>query len=452
MLTILGKRDQTTPFCDGLLRRSFLQIGGLGLSGLALPQLLRAEAVEGKRSSHKAVIMIFMTGGPAHQDLFDLKTEAPAEIRGPFQPIASGVPGIQVCEHLPRIAAVMDKLAIIRSLVGGKAGHLAYQCVTGWAPAQLPAGKWPSLPAVVSKLQGSASASCPPGVNLWYRWGGEPNPGPGFLGMAHAPFEPMGDFPDGDRPNRNFDSMVLKGITLDQLQDRRALLRSFDQLDRELDAGSTMQGIDAFRDQAFGMLTTGKVAAALDLSKENPKVVQRYGWGDPRPRLASVPQHFLLARRLVEAGARVVMLNHATWDWHEKNFENLKKQLPVFDRALTALVEDLHERGLADDVTVIAWGEMGRTPKINNMAGRDHWDHLGCALLAGGGMRTGQAIGATDRTGGYAKDRPVSRQEVFATLYHNLGIDVNQATVPDLQGRPQYLVESGVQPIRELVS
>jgi uncharacterized protein (DUF1501 family) len=181
-------------------------------------------------------------------------------------------------------------------------------------------------------------------------------------------------------------------------------------------------------------------------------VVQRYGWGDPRPRLASVPQHFLLARRLVEAGARVVMLNHDRWDWHEKNFENLKKQLPVFDRALTALVEDLYERGLADDVTVIAWGEMGRTPKINNQGGRDHWDQLGCALLAGGGMRTGQAIGSTDRTGGSAKDRPVSRQEVFATLYQNLGIDVNEATMPDLQGRPQYLVESGVQPIRELVS
>jgi hypothetical protein len=443
MLTILGKPEQASRLCDGLSRRDFLRIGGLAVGGLALPDLLRAEAAQGTRASHKAVIMIFMTGGPPHQDMYDLKTEAPAEIRGPFRPIATKVPGIQVCEHLPRIAGLMDMLVPIRSLVGSVGDHSQYQCTTGWSPRRPPVGHWPSLPAVVSKLQGPAHASTPPGINLWYKWSEQPNPGAGFLGAAHAPFEPIGN----DKAN-----MVLKGITLDRLQDRDTLLRGFDQLRNELDAGSTMEGIDAFRQQALGILTSARLATALDLSKENPKVAERYGKGDASQRLASVPQHFLLARRLVEAGARVVMLNHAIWDWHGQNFQNAAKQFPVFDRALTALVEDLHERGLGNDVTVLAWGEFGRTPKINRNAGRDHWPQVSCALLAGGGMNTGQVIGSTDRLGGHAKDRPVAFQEVFATLYHNLGLDVNQVTVPDLQGRPQYLVEPAVLPLRELVS
>jgi hypothetical protein len=443
MLTILGKPERTHRFCDGLSRRDFVRIGSLGLGGLSLPRLLEAEAAQGTRSSHKAVIMIFMTGGPPHQDMYDLKTEAPQEIRGPFRPIATNVPGIEICEHLPRMAAMMDKLTPIRSMVGSDGGHSQYQCTTGRSPGKAPAGRWPSPAAVVSKLKGPVRPGTPAGVNLWYKWSEQPNPGPGFLGAAHAPFEPIGN------DNQN---MVLKDVTLDRLHDRRGLLRSFDRLKNELDVGSSMDGIDAFREQALGILTSDNLAGAPDLSKENPKVAARYGKGDASQRLASVPQHFLLARRLVEAGARVVMLNHAVWDWHGQNFSNAEKQLPIFDQALTALVEDLHERGLADDVTVVAWGEFGRTPQINKNAGRDHWPPVSCALLAGGGMRNGQVIGSTDRMGGHAQDRPVTFQEVFATLYHNLGIDVDQATVPDLQGRPQYLVEPGVRPIRELVS
>lgn len=442
MLTILGQSNPASRFCDGLSRRDFLRIGGLGLGGLALPELLSAEAAQGIRQSHKAVIMIFMTGGPPHQDMYDLKTEAPAEIHGPFRPIATRVPGIQVCEHLPRLAGMMDRLATIRSLVGSDGGHSQYQCTTGWSPTRPPARHWPALPAVVSRLQGPTNATTPPGISLWYNWD-QPNPGPGFLGATHAPFEPIGN----DKNN-----MKLQGVTLDRLADRQALLRGFDRVKNEIDARSTMDGVDAFREQAFGILTSAQLATALDLSRENPKIAERYGKGDVTQRLASVPQHFLLARRLVEAGARVVTLNHATWDWHQDNFKNAERQFPVFERAFTALVEDLHERGLTDDVTVLAWGEFGRTPKINNQAGRDHWPQVSCALLAGGGLRTGQTIGSTDRTGGHAKDRPVTFQEVFATLYHNLGIDVNQATIPDLQGRPQYLVEPGVQPIRELVT
>jgi hypothetical protein len=439
MLTIAGAHKRQSAFCDGLSRRDFLRIGGLGLGGLALPQLLQAEAEQGIRGSHKAVIMIFLTGGPPHQDMYDLKLNAPAEIRGPFQPIATSVPGVQVCEHLPGIAARMDKLVPIRSMVGSEGGHSQYQCTTGWSPQKPPMRDWPSFPSVVSKLQGAANPHTPPGVSLWYKWN-EANPGPGFLGAAQAPFEPIGN----ERQN-----MVLQGVTLDRLGDRQNLLASVDRLRKQADA--QMQGSSAFQQQAFSILTSGALASALDLSQEDPKTVARYGRGDPNIRLASVPQHFLTARRLVEAGARVVTLNHAIWDWHSDNFKNAEKQLPIFDRAFSALVDDLHQRDLADDVTVVAWGEFGRTPKINKQAGRDHWPQVSCALLAGGGMRTGQVIGATDRLGGEAQERPVTFQEVYATLYHNLGIDVRRATVPDLRGRPQYLVESGVSPIAELV-
>jgi len=445
MLTIHGHARYQTRFCDGLSRRDFLRIGGLGLAGaslggLSLPQLLRAEAEAGHRS-HKAVIMIFMTGGPPHQDMYDLKPEAPAEIRGPFQPISTCVPGIQVCEHLPRLAKMMDKLAIIRSVVGSEGAHSQYQCTTGWPQNQPPARLRPSFPAAISKLQGPVNASTPAGASLWYKWN-EPNPGSGFLGASHAPFEPIGN----DRQN-----MVLQGATLDRLHDRRALLHSFDRFRSRVEANAATAKGDPFQEQAFGILTSGKLATALDLSKEDPKIVERYGHGDPTQRLASVPQHFLLARRLVEAGVRVVTLNHAVWDWHSDNFKKAETEFPIFERALTALVDDLHERGLADDVTVIAWGEFGRTPQINKLAGRDHWPQVSCALLAGGGMRTGQAIGSTDRLGGHAVDRPVTFQEIYATLYHNLGLDVRHVTIPDLQGRPQYLVESGVRPVRELI-
>lgn len=437
MLTLLGKPSR---LCDGLSRRQFLRIGGLGLGSLSLPQILRAEASAGKRPGHKAVIMIFMTGGPPHQDMYDLKTDAPAEVRGEFKPIDTRVPGIQICEHLPRIAERMDKFAAIRSMVGSDGGHAQFQCTTGWGPTGPLGRSRPSLGSAASRLQGPVNTDVPASINLWYPWS-EPNPGPGFLGTTYAPFEPKG----ADRVN-----MVLKGISLERLQQRRELVGNFDRLKRDWDAGAAA-GMDAFQDQAFSILTSSKLVDALDLSKEDPRSRERYGKGDDTVRLPSVPQNFLMARRLVEAGARVVLLNHTTWDWHQGNFTNARKVFPVFEQALTALVDDLHVRGLANDVTVIAWGEFGRTPKINKDAGRDHWPRVSCALLAGGGMKTGQVIGATDRLGGEARDRPVTFQEVFATLYHNLGIDVNQATINDLNGRPQYLVDSGVQPLRELV-
>ena len=447
MLNIYGK--PVGRFCDGVSRRNFLKIGALGLGGLSLPQLLQAEALSGARPSHKSVIMIFLPGGPSHQDMFDLKMDAPREIRGEFQPISTTVPGIQICEHLPKMARLMDKCALIRSIVGANGDHYAVQCLTGRDHKNPPPGGWPSLGSAVSKLQGPLNPSIPPFVGLSPKMGhmewadaGQP----GFLGVSHAPFKPSG---------AGKDDMVLNGISLDRLADRRNLLESFDTFRRDVDASGLMKGLDSFNQQAFGVLTSSKLVEALDLSKEDKRVVDRYGKGDPKNRDDGGPklmEHFLMARRLVEAGARCVTLAFSRWDHHGDNFGALRQDLPLLDQGLSALIEDLHQRGLDKDVSVVVWGEFGRTPTINKDGGRDHWPRVSCALLAGGGMKMGQVIGATDRLGGEATERPVQFGEVFATLYHNLGIDVSKVTVPDLAGRPQYLVENGLQPMKELVS
>jgi uncharacterized protein (DUF1501 family) len=248
--------------------------------------------------------------------------------------------------------------------------------------------------------------------------------------------------------------MVLKGITLERLQDRRTLLTAFDRFRGEADASGAMDGLDEFTRQAMGILTSSKLAQAMDLTQENPRTVERYGKGDPQFRADGAPkitENFLVARRLVEAGARVVSLNFSRWDWHGQNFKRAREDMPMLDKALSALVADLHDRGLGQDVSVVCWGEFGRTPKINGDAGRDHWPQVSCAILAGGGMRTGQVIGATDRLGEAATDRPVTFQEVLATLYTAMGLDVGTLREFDLSGRPQYLVDEGVRPMSELV-
>jgi hypothetical protein len=444
MLTILGKRQR---FCDGVSRRNFLRIGALGLGGLALPQLLRAEAQSGIGRSHKSVIMIYLPGGPSHQDLFDLKMDAPSEIRGEFSPISTNVPGIQICEHLPQVARLMDKLVLIRSIVGATGGHDAIQCLTGRSKRNAPAGGWPSLGSVLSKLQGPVDPAVPPFIGLSPKMGHmewADAGSPGFLGVAHAPFKPNG---------AGKTDMVLNGVTLDRLADRRALLSGFDRFRRDVDASGLMNGVDAFNNQAFGLLTSSRLIDALDLDREDPKLRERYGKGDPNNRDDGGPklmEQFMLARRLVEAGARCVTLAFSRWDHHGGNFPALRQDLPLLDQGVSALIEDLQQRGLDKDVSVVVWGEFGRSPKINKDGGRDHWPNVSCALLAGGGMKTGQVVGSTDRLGAEVNDRPVQFGEVFATLYHNLGIDVAKTTIPDLNGRPQYLVD-GYQPMRELV-
>ncbi len=460
MLTLQGQPYPGSSFCDGLSRRNFLKIGALGLGGLSLPSLLQAESKAGIRNSNKSVVMIYLVGGPPHQDLVDLKPMAPKEIAGPWRPTHTNVPGIEICEALPRLAQMSDKLAIVRSLVGNQADHDAIQVFTGFHPRKpKPSGGWPQFGSAVAKVAGAANPATPPYVSLCYTCTHGPynEPGPGFLGASQSPFRPMGE---------TRADMVLNGVTLERLGDRRSLMKSFDQFRRDADATRMMHGMDHFTEQAMGLLTSSKLAEALDLSKEDPKVVARYGTGNPKIMMDGngaprVPQSLLVARRLVEAGARVVTLNYSKWDWHgglnaegranNSIFLREEEDFPVFDQCVSALVEDLHDRGLDKDCTVLIAGEFGRTPKISAQVGRDHWPQVNCAIMAGGGMRTGQVIGSTDRIAGEAASRPVTWGEIFATLYHNLGIDTSGVTIQDNNGRPQYLVEDHAKPIRELI-
>lgn len=443
MLTLFGSNCRS--LCDGLPRRNFLKIGALG--GLSMAQLLRAQATNSTASSEKSVIMIYLPGGPPHQDMFDLKMEAPVEIRGEFQPMSTKVPGIQICEHLPLLAKQVDKLAIIRSMVGAKDRHESFQCMTGRLNERNPPGNWPEFGSVISKLQGAADPTVASYVNLSPKMRHTPyNFGHGsFLGMGHSAFMLNGSIKD---------DMVLNGITSERLADRKQLLASVDQYRRAVDQNRAMEGVDSFQQRAFDILTSSQMLEALDISKEDPKLRARYGQGTDKEQGDAAPrlnEQFLLARRLVEAGVRVVTLSYSFWDWHSRNFRIAKENFPDFDQALSALIDDLDQRGLLENTTVIAWGEFGRTPKINKDGGRDHWPNVSCAVLAGGGMRTGQVIGATDRYGGEAVQRPVTFQEVFATLYHNLGINACTTTVTDFSGRPHYLVDDDYQPIRELI-
>jgi len=455
MLTIYGKADRGGSHCDRMSRRNFLHIGGMGLGALSLAGLLRAEAAAGGGSSHKAIINVFLPGGPPHQDMWDIKVDAPAEIRGEFQPIKTNVPGIEICELFPRIAGMMDKFVPIRSLVGAGGGHDAYQCMHGRKKNQNPpAGGWPSMGAWVSKVAGPVKPSIPPNLSLCYETGhkqwGDPGGG-GFLGLPHSPFRLVGGKEQKGQAAKN---MTLQGITLERLRDRQNLLKSFDNYRRDIDTTGLMEGMDAFTQQAVGILTSSELAEALDYTKEDPRVIERYGQGDPEFRADGAPkmnENFLVARRLVEAGARVVSLNFSRWDWHGKNFDRARTDMPMLDQAVSALVTDLEERGMLRDVSIVVWGEFGRTPKINNKAGRDHWPRVSCALLAGGGMRTGQVIGATNRLGEYATDRPVKFQEVHATLYHQLGLNLSAVREFDLRGRPYHLVDQGIEPLREVV-
>ena len=338
MLSISSRIDQSRTYCNGMHRRDCLKIGGLGIGGLSLPGLLKAEAESGQGRRHKSLIMVYLCGGPPHQDMFDLKLDAPAEIRGPFRPISTNVPGIEICEHLPLLAQSADKLAFIRSMVGARDSHYSYQCMTGHHDQNPPAGGWPSIGSATSYFQGPVLPGIPPFISLCYTTQHRPynEPGPGFLGLGHSSFRPTG-------PSR--DDMVLQGITSEQLADRRSLLTSFDRFRREADASGKMEGMDVFSQRAMGILTSSDLYQALDLSNEAPETLERYGQGDPtKPKgdgAPRVPQNLLAARRLIEAGARVVTVNYSFWDWHGNNFKQAKEELPIFDRGISALVNDI---------------------------------------------------------------------------------------------------------------
>jgi len=446
MLTVYGRSHK---FCDGVSRRSFLKIGAFafGATQFSLADVLRAETSLGK-TSHKAVINVFLGGGPPHQDMWDIKTDAPSEIRGEFKPINTNVTGIQIGECFPKIAAMADKFAFIRSVVGARGGHDAIQCTTGREESAFRTmGGWPSMGSLLAKLYGPVDPSVPPFVGLaavtkhgpWSDSGK-----PGFLGAPYTAFRPEGN---------GMSDMKLTGINQAHLGDRKQLLTSFDRIRRDADSNLAMRGTDAATERALDVLMSSRLLDAMDVSKEPEKVRDRYGDGKPyKYQFDGAPtcnDQLLMARRLVEAGARCVTLSFGRWDSHGKNFDLVRDHGAKLDQGLTALVEDLDARGMLNDVTVIAWGEFGRTPRINKEAGRDHWPQVSCALLAGGGLKTGQVIGSTNRLGEHAATRPVTFSEIFATLWHAIGVNPETTTINDPTGRPQHLVDGRV--MQELV-
>jgi len=405
-------------------------VGGLALGGLTLADVFRsqAEATPNDRRG-KSVIMTWLRGGASHIDSFDMKPEAPAEIRGEFKPIRTNVPGIQVCEHLPLTAKMMDRLAIIRGIKSNNLGdHTPHYILTG-SPDR---GKRPVFGSVVSHLQ-PRTDGMPPYVSLMYKPPGlYDNEGPVYLGNAHRPFAPKSEGLSNLSP--------AKGVPMERLRDRGSLLKEFDTLKREVDARDSMSGIDEYTRRAMEIVASPKVRDAFDMKKESDANVARYG---------KYRENMLRARRLVEAGVSVVTVKVGNWDTHEKNFIDHKDQLPQLDRGVHASLNDLHDRGLDKDEGVVVWGEFGRAPKISRGDGRDHWPDAGAAVIAGGGFRMGQVIGATDSHGGRSKVTPYTPGNILSTLYQHLGIDPS-ITIPDHLRRPMYVLDER-EPVQELL-
>ena len=462
MLTITGKHFR---HCDGISRRHFLTAGAIGLGGLTLADLLRLEAAAGVGSSRKAIINIHLDGGPPQMDTIDLKPDAPAEIRGEFSPISTRVPGIQVCELLPQLAQHANDFAFIRSLVGAAGRHDAFQCQSGFDSKSLASlGGRPAMGCVLTHLLGSPHDEAPAFVDLML---GRPlvrdSARPGFLGPAYQPFRPdiSRMFPReleagmkrelAARGANHTVSLKLNAeLSSDRLRDRATLLGELDSLRRRVDASGMMDALDRFHQQAAGILLSGSFADAMDLEREDPRTLARYtpgtrssSFGHATSEGPLAARKLLLARRLVEAGVRCVSVSFSDFDTHSANFPRMRQMLPIVDHGLGALMSDLKERGMLDDVSIVVWGEFGRTPKINSKGGRDHWPRVGMALMAGGGIRGGQVLGATDRTAGHVVARPIHYQDVFATLYRNLGIGALSTTIADPSGRPQYLLDQG---------
>jgi hypothetical protein len=447
MFTLWGRRHR---LCDGFSRREFLRVGGLGLAGLTLADLLRGQAALGASQPRpKSVIYIVLAGGPSHIDTWDPKPEAPVEFRGEFASIPTKIPGVEFCELFPHQAAILDRLALVRGVRSVENDHYLSEVYTGLPRS---AGKRPAFGSVVSRLgEAKRRTAMPPFVSLRESTSDQFEfENPHYAGAGHAAFRPYGDALENLAPVKE----------LARLEDRRALLAGFNDLQRKLDREDAIAGIDRFQQQALAMITAPEVREAFDIQAEPEAAFQRYQRGkythqadytilydwDPKP--------FILARRLVEAGVRVVTLQVGSWDHHsmpsQHIFKSYRYVLPVLDQNIAALVADLEERGLSDDVLVVVLGEFGRTPKIGSpYPGREHWADAGCVLFAGGGLRMGQVIGATDGRAELSTTGAVSFQNVMSTIYHVLGINPS-LTIPDFAGRPQYLLEDP-EPIRELV-
>ncbi len=446
-------------------RRTFLKYGLLGMAGLSLSELLRFEAsaaAAGKPTArHKSVIILWMRGGPSQHETWDPKPEAPIEYRGEFGAMSTKVPGIQICDLLPMSARIMDKWSIIRSLHHTDAGHATGDqiCFTGYpagkdAPGDGPGNVMPSCGSIVARQLQQQNPKLPAYVIIPKMM---PGTGSAYLGRGCDPFETNAD-PANDGPFHMPNFSPPQGISWQRMEGRRALLDGFDHLRRAVDNSGQMEAMDQFNQRAWDILSGKEAREAFDLDAEPRALRERYGFipefKAPTPDRCDVPawsQRMLLARRLVEAGVRLVTVDLRWWDTHVQGFETMREGfLPRWDRAYSALIEDLEQRGLLESTMVIAWGEFGRTPKVNANAGRDHWPNVFSAALAGGGIRGGRVVGSSDDKGGEPASSPKTPQDVLATMYRHLGVDLT-AQYNDHSGRPHPVLSSG-SPVEELFS
>ena len=430
------------------------------MAGLSLSQILKAESAvdPAKTSKEKSVIILWQRGGPSQHETWDPKPDAPQDYRGAFGAMSTNVPGIQICDLLPKCAKVMDKFSIIRSLYHTDAGHSAGDQVmfTGYPPNKGNPNEnfYPSCGSIVAEQQGHLNPDLPPYVMIPKRL---PGVDPAYLGKKYAPFETQAD-PAVEGPFNLPNFSLGDSLSLNRLDSRKGLLKSFDDIRREVDVSGSMEAADGFNQQAFDILTSPKARDAFDLDAEPRKLRERYGfmpaYKAPTPDRCGVPawsQRMLLARRLVEAGVRLVTVDLRWWDTHVKGYETMRDGfLPRWDQAYSALLQDLEDRGLSDNVMVVAWGEFGRTPKVNSTGGRDHYPNVFSASVSGGGIQGGRVIGESDSKGAEPKERPVQPQEVLATMYRHLGIDYNKHYL-DHGGRPVPVLPFGA-PIDELFS
>ncbi|MDB5391278.1 MAG: hypothetical protein JWM11_6924 [Planctomycetaceae bacterium] len=442
MLDFFGKWIRN---CDGVSRRNFLRVGALAAGGLTLADQLRTDASaaeSGQPARRKAVIQVWLAGGPSHIDMYDLKPHAPAEFRGEFKEIDTNVAGIRISEHLPHQAAIFDKLAVVRSGTHTNAGHgMGSQwMLTGYQPTiEVNDNIYPACGSVVSRMQGPNAAGMPAYVNLPRRLG---LGNAAYLGASYNPFAP-----DDDPNSEGFKVRNLKmpgRVTEERLDRRRGLLAEVDNIRRDVDTKGDLVGLDKFYRDAMEMITSDRAMKAFNIQSEDPKLRDQYGRND-------LGQSCLLARRLVESGVSYVTIQAGGgWDTHGDNFSQLKNNLlPKYDRAVATLVKDLHDRGMHDQVLVMTFGEFGRTPRINGGAGRDHWPGAMSVLYAGGGLRMGQTIGTTDARAEYPATRAASPGCLLSTMYHTLGIDY-QSVFYDQGRRPLPILNEG-RPIEELV-
>lgn len=428
MLTLFSRTQSRS--CDGATRRDFLRVGSLGIAGLTLPNLLRAKAqarAAGSEVQGKSVIWIWLAGGPTHVETFDPKMTAPTEYRSITGEVKTPIPGVTIGGTFPKIAANVDKMALIRSFAHGSSSHGTGTTwvMTGYNDRT---GMKPSLGSIVARARGTTNPAT--GMPTYLRMGGIRSDGPGWLGPAYSPFNP------GGQARKNMEVSV----PADRFQDRRSLLNQVDKIKRQVDASGKMEGMDGFEQQAFE-LVTGNSKEAFDIDKEAAKVRQRYGRG--------LGENLLKARRLSEAGCGFVTVSYGGWDMHGGIVKGLKSRADQVDRGVSALIEDLDQRGTLDDTLVVVTGEFGRTPRINKKGGRDHWGRLCTLALAGGGLRMGQVVGESSDRIEVPATTPITPQDVMATILHMYGIDYRIQFLSN-QGRPTYMIEEG-KPIPELV-